>query len=251
MKSRYGVVAAAALLVTYLGYFFWFHIIHDNQLSQSTSDWALFGDFFGGVLGPIFAFISVVLLIESLLLQNEANRSLKNQLKNSELTEKSRAFEALFFGMINAQRDLFNEFDIHMDVKGSSIHRSRGEAVIMIEETIKILLENGQSKREITEFIKSIDSVDKIYGLLRSFYVISQLISDELSDSKGFAEDDRSARRKALINFTDFAQLRLILICIEYYDSTYARKLSSDAEVQSSFERVGLMLPSALTPSDI
>lgn len=85
-----------------------------------------------------------------------------------------------------------------------------------------------------------IDGGDQIFGLSRAFYIIVMLIADQLSDTKGFSLEDREAHFKALINFTDFAQLRLIMIRIQFLDCESAKYLRSSYEFKKVVEDLGL-----------
>src|SRR4051812_28622631 len=101
MKSNrihiFAVITVILIIAIYSAKFF---PIFGAQLSEDTAVWGQFGDYIGGTLNPILSFISVVLLIQSLKLQNEANEALKAELKESEKTENFRSFSALFFSML-------------------------------------------------------------------------------------------------------------------------------------------------------
>lgn len=57
--SIYGVVAF--LIVGVLGiYYFNFNVQNVYSLSNQQGDWASFGSYFGGVIGPILAFLVVL-----------------------------------------------------------------------------------------------------------------------------------------------------------------------------------------------
>ncbi|WP_442593388.1 putative phage abortive infection protein [Parapusillimonas sp. JC17] len=111
------VLAYLALTSTIASYFIWFVIVHKHSPSSSTSDWAGFGDFFGGTVGPFIGFASIVLLVETLKLQQ---RGLKEQRKHLEVTSceiaaQSRimlrqAFEQSFFGWLRDYKQQVSGF---------------------------------------------------------------------------------------------------------------------------------------------
>lgn len=78
-------------------------------------DWGVFGDFFGGVLNPIFGLASFLALLATIFYQaRELNASTK-ELKNSAtaLAAQNKAielqsFEQTFFSWLNTYRDLLN-----------------------------------------------------------------------------------------------------------------------------------------------
>ena len=66
------------------------------------------------------------------------------------------------------------------------------------------------------------------------------IVSDKLSDSEGFSAKDREAHFKTLINLTDFAQLRLTLICIQFLDYQSSTYLTSHEEFKGVAKELGL-----------
>lgn len=101
------VLAYFALTITLGIYVFWFTVIHDKRPSADPSDWASFGDFFGGAVGPFIGFASIVLLVETLRLQQRGLKEQQEQLQRS--AEEARqqnqilsqqSFEQSFFGWV-------------------------------------------------------------------------------------------------------------------------------------------------------
>lgn len=78
--NKYIISAAAIIALVVASYVINFYFLLGYGVSQETSTWAEFGDFFGGVLNPVLSFLALVLLIKSLSLQNEANASLRKEL---------------------------------------------------------------------------------------------------------------------------------------------------------------------------
>ena len=81
--NKYIIAAAVTIALVVASYVIHFYIFLGYDLSQDTSVWAQFGDFFGGVLNPMLNFLALVLLIKSLSLQNAANASLRKELENN------------------------------------------------------------------------------------------------------------------------------------------------------------------------
>lgn len=95
--KAYLISATALIAIVYLIYWLHFYVCLDYEASNDPAVWGQFGDYAGGVLNPLLSFISIVLLIKSLVLQHEANGNLKTEIKNGEKTERLRSFEVLFF----------------------------------------------------------------------------------------------------------------------------------------------------------
>ncbi|MFW2044284.1 hypothetical protein ACG9ZE_21885, partial [Acinetobacter sp. ULE_I053] len=105
-------IALIIITVVPIIYFIRFGLILKLPLSVEQEVWGQLGDFLGGVINPLLSFITILLLLESLKYQNDANQSLSNQILHSEKNEKIKLFENLFFHLISTQRDLYNRFKI-------------------------------------------------------------------------------------------------------------------------------------------
>lgn len=241
MINRYVIAAAIIIAFVFASYFIKFYISLGYGLSNDPSDWAQLGDYAGGMLNPLLSFVSIILLIKSLTLQNEANVSLRNELKNSEKTEKLRSFETLFFNMIESQKRLFESFNIEIQLlEGDFINLSNVEAVIEIENGIENIRSAEGGDEKVREYLESIDTQDKIFGLARAFYIMVMIVNDKLSDSNGFSVEDRKSHFQTLLNFTDFSQLRLILICVQFMDYQSSKYISSSIEFKKVVEELGM-----------
>lgn len=206
-------------------YFIKFFGILGYGFSNDSAIWGQFGDYMGGSLNPILSFISIILLIKSLNFQNQTNLDLREELKDSKKTEKLRSFSTLFFNMISSQKSLLDAFAVNLPA-GTTMQPGVG-TVICIEDEIERLRDYGADDMAIIDYLEKIDVHDRIFGILRAFYITVRIVSEKLSDANEFTIDDRKNHLLTLINFTDFAQLRLIIIAIQFMDypaSTYLRK---------------------------
>jgi uncharacterized membrane protein len=75
------IIALAAIVLTFGLYFFNFH----GAMSDTPGDWGTFGDFVGGVLNPIFGFLSFTAVLITIILQNKEMNLTRQEL---ELTRK-------------------------------------------------------------------------------------------------------------------------------------------------------------------
>jgi uncharacterized membrane protein len=235
--NKYIISAIISTAIVVIVYVYNFYTVHDYDISSKPEEWSHFGGYVGGLLSPILTFISLALLIQSLNLQNEANSSLKNDLKNSEKTEKIRSFESLFFGMIESQKNQFNSFciDFPCGLKLSSI-----EAVIKIEDDIEKIRTQSGSDTDVLNYLTNIDTKDQLFGLTRSFYIIVKIIEEKLGNHEGFDVNSRNSHFMTLINFTDFSQLRLLMISIQFMNYHSTSFLKNSAEFSSAIKETGL-----------
>lgn len=66
-------IALAIIIIVPLIYFIRFGLALKMPLSVEQEVWGQLGDFLGGVMNPLFGFITILLLLESLKYQNTAN----------------------------------------------------------------------------------------------------------------------------------------------------------------------------------
>lgn len=238
----FGLIAAAALilLLTIGVYVYHFYGILNYGIASSTDAWGQFGDYFGGILNPLLSFIALICLIQSLSLQNQANSDLRAELKQTKQHEKLRSFNLLFFNIIEAQKTQVGNFSIKADAGATSQKISGIDAILHLEQEIEARRESGASHKDIEEYLEEVDFKDCIFGMLRSFYLATRLVTDRLSDTEGFSLTERNSHFQTLINFTDFSQLRLILIATQFTQGPYADFLTSHHELKATLDAVGL-----------
>lgn len=237
----YIIFAATAILLVYAIYCFWFYFALNYRTSDDPAVWGQLGDYVGGILNPILSFISIALLIKSLALQREANDNLKKDMASNEKTEQLRSFEVLFFNLIESQKSLFDSFSVDFQpAGGTTIQLWKSKAVIEIESKIEEIRQSGGCDSDIAQYLTNLDADDQIFGLSRAFYIAVKITNEKLSDLKGFSSEDRATHFKALINFTDFAQLRLIMISVQFLEYESTRYLRTSKEFLDVLKELGL-----------
>ncbi|WP_051370968.1 putative phage abortive infection protein [Mesorhizobium loti] len=80
---------------------------------------AWFGDFVGGVIGPVLTFLTFVGLLVTIILQQNANREARTEAAKAELafekqlsSQKRESFESTFFQMLTLHNTIVNSMDI-------------------------------------------------------------------------------------------------------------------------------------------
>lgn len=239
--NRYTVGAAVVMISVLASYVVKFHLNLGYGFSDDSAVWGQFGDYMGGSLNPILSFISIVLLIKSLTLQNQANLDLREELSDSRKTEKLRSFSTLFFNMIASQKNLLDTFIVNANHQEYQLS-SGVNSIIFIEDEIHRLRSQGADNIAILSFLNKVDADERIYGILRGFYITVKMISEKLSNLNDFTIDDRREYLFTLINFTDFSQLRLIIIAIQFFEAPPSSYLRKHDELLAVLEEVGLGL---------
>ena len=215
MKKYFLILIPILLIVFILGFYvYWFYIDLGFVLSDKVENWAHFGGYFGGVVGPILSFFSLVLLIWSLRVQFEESERLKSEIKDRKFKEYENDFNDVFFRVIESQRNQVDFFVYEYEytsLKGSL-------AVNKLEESIREMMENNASPEMISDFIDIFDMDDRVFDIIRSFYISIKLISETFRDDLGFGSDFRRSKMIILINFIPFSQFKLILILLQFKD---------------------------------
>jgi hypothetical protein len=240
--NKYIWVAGFFLLIVFSSYIIKFYWILDLPFSNDQAVWGQLGDFIGGLLNPIFGFISIILLIQSLKLQNESNRKLIEQINDSKKSEKLKSFENLFFNLIEIKRGYFSQFEIEFDTPQGIKKFSGNIAVDKLEVVIQHLKKSGKTEDEIRELLMDFNDKHNIFSQVRCFYVIVKLIDDQLVVMNGFNGEDRKSYYKLLINFTEFSHLRLVIMSMQFLDFESTRYLNNNSEFKAVLNELNLVL---------
>lgn len=247
--NNYIKVSLFFILIVFGAYFLYFRLYLGFSLSKDVAVWAQFGDYIGGILNPILTFVSLFLIIkslnlqrlsnndlsESLTLQREANNHLINEMENNRKTEKLRRFESYFFNMLDSQNNSFCDFSIESKASGTFKHF---EAVNFILDSIGEF-NKSSNKSKIKSFIENVDCYDKGYGLLRSFYLMINMIITQLSDENGFSIEERFFHFKTLIHFTDFNLLLFLSEYIKYMEYPQCKEIIDNVEFNEAMDQLG------------
>lgn len=238
MNKLIPISVGSALACLVAAYVFLFNFDGLPGLTRDPAVLGQLGDYIGGLLNPALSFISVVLLIKSLSLQNNANAVLVSQLKEAKKTEKLKSFESQLFNMIEAQRRSFES----LSYKPGMLRRTcfAEDAVEAIEAEVFKVREAGASAADIRQLLESIDSRDQLYGATRKFYIMIKTIADCLSDDHGFNSQDRARHMVSVINFTDFALIRLLMLAIQFFDYPSCDYLKQSKEFTDVLGKLGL-----------
>ncbi|WP_063895953.1 hypothetical protein [Burkholderia ubonensis] len=242
MIIGYIIAAAISLLAIVAAYCLEFVGRPGFEIVPDTSVWGNFGSYVGGLAGPVLSFISLLFLIRSLKLQNEANETLRNELRDSQKSEKLKSFSDLFFNLIDSQRALLDKFKLVFSENNIGFAKRGVEAIMKIEDEIAKLRGVNATNDQLRQYIGEVDPTDQIFGIVRAFYISVKLVSEKLGDAQGFSVAERKDFLGTLINLTDFAQLRLILLGIQLIDSKAAKYLRNEQEFVSVLHDVGLKL---------
>lgn len=120
MKKRFYIIITLLFVGMFAYIFKWQHIIHwfDNEYVVNHELLGTYGDFIGGVLGTIFALISILILIRTFNQQRAVTEKNKEQIEN-------QRFNDLFFELLRLYQSEISELC-------GTIVRERGNEKITI-----------------------------------------------------------------------------------------------------------------------
>lgn len=116
-----------------------------------------FGDFIGGVVGTVFAFLNVHLLIKTIGLQNNANSQSEKSYANVQMTENVRTMDT----QINSLLSLYNSI-----VESISFHNKHGKEGL---ETVANYILSYSTKAGSTDYSdkQAIKAFEVVYASIR------------------------------------------------------------------------------------
>lgn len=125
------VIGSVGLGVSVLTLWFYFNTF-DGGISADPNNWGLFGDFIGGSLNPILAFLGLIALLITIRLQSkelvDASTELKKSTKAMEEQSASlekQNFESTFFQLMRLHNDIVSDLDLRKTKSHNVIHKGR------------------------------------------------------------------------------------------------------------------------------
>lgn len=106
-KVRQSIFYAAGLVLVVISVFMikvW--LLSDNQLSSNAEKWGQFGDYVGGILNPLMAFLAFYWLTQSVLIQKQELMDTKKALQESTQAQLKQEIHAGKTARISAYNSL-------------------------------------------------------------------------------------------------------------------------------------------------
>lgn len=133
------MIVVLGLIVILVASGAFYHFVGTNQpISPNASDWSNFGDYFGGVVGPVFSFLSIVLLVYTIVLQSE-------QIKLS--SDEAIKLDMLRY-VFKADEDIDNWLKTEIS---SSVHGAKVQFSSIVWGIVDV---NGVDSKELCIFLK-------------------------------------------------------------------------------------------------
>lgn len=121
-----------------------------------------YGDFFGGILNPILAFIGILAASLAFYAQYEANRQVQIQFEEQKKGDYVQNFESNFYNLLSIHHQIVQDMDYYL----SSIYKLKGRDYRYIFDKNDFLSQNDE------KITKSRDVFKNSFRLLRYFLLI-------------------------------------------------------------------------------
>ena len=240
MKNKKVIIAAVVCTILAFGaYYYHFSIELNYKLSKSPGDWGILGSYVGGVLGPILSFLTIFMLASSLSLQSEANKQLKEDIKNRERYQAIESLEKKVFTMLDSQRTAFSTLTISLLDGDKEVTYRNPKAAKELLALIRDLESVHASEELIAKTLTDIDENGQLFSLVRVFYVMVKIVNDKMSEDSSFLEEDRESLIKQIIHFTDYVNLLVVIKYTRYRATEITNYLKRDSMLISVLSQFG------------
>jgi hypothetical protein len=157
MTKRLIFVAATTALALVVGVATTYTSTFGTHLASSQDLWGQFGDYFGGILNPLFSMLAFLALLWSIVLQREEfHKATEHLSTQSELSRKQLSNledERMSQELLHVIKDIDTRLDVLLltDVSPPEV-ASRISITLMVAESERIAIHGGQSPA-YTQFV--------------------------------------------------------------------------------------------------
>lgn len=178
-----------AVAITAIGFlFFACHRIYSLAKPIDGSLWGEFGDFTGGVVGTIIAYISIRLLVATLNTQTESNTIAKDTMRRNIEASTLQQLNTNFEMMINIYREALERFQDNAGQNGAAWLKSQMDAIYAAynSQSLSYQERNKEAVQKFERFYIDHRAEASVY--FRIVYRILELIfyADILSEDKAY-----------------------------------------------------------------
>jgi len=223
------IIFVSFLALIVVSWFYFDKFSHELKLSEKQEIWGMFGDYFGGILSPIFAFYALVVLLYSIHLQKiELYNSTEQLKKSAEALEKQNRFiqkqnfEATYFHLL----ELYNQI-----IQGLSITtKNDNDKIEKFDKRqcfFPLLLQFNKIKNKHLQTSEGIENLNAVYNLFKDKYedlighylrTISNIL--EYIDNSELSEHEKHFYANVLRG-----QLSLYELALIHFNSLYGNEI--------------------------
>jgi hypothetical protein len=122
---RFMVVVMALAGMILIGVYLRYYLSFGGDLSTAQESWGAFGDYVGGVLNPLLAFLALFALLYTIVLQVEELQEMRTEFTKTVDAAKHQTFEATFFQLLRLHNENVAIISLEEDKPDPSTMRKR------------------------------------------------------------------------------------------------------------------------------
>ncbi|WP_417326000.1 putative phage abortive infection protein [Halarcobacter sp.] len=242
---------AVGLFIISLGTYIYYNF-YEQSISKSSADWGTFGDFMGGTLNPMLAFLSLIALLYTIKLQSKelslsrkelaetqkATRDSATALEAQSESIKLQNFENTFFNML----DLHNKIVDNILVRQSNYFDDSADETLKGREALKNIYDDIDKRiRESSNNIKKFNKkYDETYNSFESN--IGHYFGNIYQILKFISESDKTIKKRKYSNLfrAQFSSEELKLLFYHCTGEIGSKKFKKLVEKFGFFEHLVL-----------
>lgn len=161
-STRIAFLILALVVLAYVGNLW---ILSRSDVSNDPAVWGQFGDYIGGLLNPLIAFLAFYWLTQSVLLQKQELTETKDALRDSADSQSKQVQLAAETAEINAISAILSTYN-------GELARLREESRFVLEQIMQIGPYRGTVRMPSGEILPVREAEDFILGRERSIEII-------------------------------------------------------------------------------
>lgn len=179
IKYYWIVIFIASILIVSL-YFYNFNVSNLNWLSNDQSDWASFGSYFGGVLGPFLAFLAYLGVREQLA---EQKKLIDKQNKDADFNVHMERIRESFQSVDMLSQESLKPIELHLGI----------ELGVLLKPNIKKHINEANSLHVIDDAIHAARLIQGAEFVYKRYLVLIKKTTEHLSNDYPLNEQNWSA----------------------------------------------------------
>lgn len=149
---------SGAIFFICLTLLFVYPVFIGTSISQQSSEWSNFGEYIGGVIGPLFGLLAFIGVLLSIANQNKEN-------KNNERENKKQATENRIIKQIEFHHNICNNVNITTNLTGTRFKRGRPAFEFLFEKYLKAFYQDTENQNpQLNERQKTDIAFTKLYS---------------------------------------------------------------------------------------
>tara|TARA_Y100000815_G_scaffold270806_1_gene296176 strand:+ start:61 stop:717 length:657 start_codon:yes stop_codon:yes gene_type:complete len=198
-------LAVAGILISFVIAISFYKLIFSGDLSSSSNDWSALGSFFGGIFGPLVAFVTLIALLKTIRLQRKLLETQRGEFQKL-LTLQSQTFDTQNKQLLHAEQSANQNYVLHYK---STLLRMLEQQISLHQSTIERCAKSagdllewlaikrpGATAEQLDQLLKQKENSEKSINKLSSFAM--ELSLKEYQDIEHLKKDIAKGLSEAL-----------------------------------------------------